>query len=108
MIQKNKITRLMTQDSRLLLSSVFCLLSSIFSLSAQQLNYTLNRDYLYGYDNYFNNKEEKFQTFVKPYRYVNINQVKDSSIAFPNLNVLTKTKSLETQKKKFNSIFILL
>jgi hypothetical protein len=68
-----------------MLASVFCLLFSYFSSSAQQLNYTLNRDYSYGYDNYFNNKENNFQTFVKPYRYVNLNQVKDSAASFPSL-----------------------
>jgi hypothetical protein len=79
------------------------------SLSAQQLNYTLNRDYLYGYDNYFNNKEEKFQTFVKPYRYADLNKVTDSSAAFPDFFAGRKTKKENAKKKKFDiNIFPLL
>ena len=102
----------MTNDSRLLLSpvsyllsSVFCLLSSVFSLSAQQTNYTLNRDYLYGYDNYYNNKEENFQTFVKPYRYVDLNKATDSSIAFfAHLNATRRSivNAKTNEKKKFS------
>lgn len=67
------------------LSSIFWLLASISSLTAQQSNYTLNRDYLWGYDNYFNSKEQSFQTFVKPYRYNDINIVSDTSVKFPSI-----------------------
>lgn len=69
---------------------------------AQQLNYTLNRDYLWGYDNYFNNKEETFQTFVKPYRYEQLNKVKDSTVAFPILPLEEKIKPW--LQKKFPSL----
>lgn len=62
---------------------------------AQQLNYTLNRDYLWGYDNYFNNKEENVQTFVKPYRYSVLNNVKDSIAAFPKLFKVPQTKRFD-------------
>jgi hypothetical protein len=60
---------------------------------AQQLNYTLNRDYLWGYDNYFNNKEENVQTFVKPYRQEQLNKVKDSTVAFQPLLIEEKIKT---------------
>jgi hypothetical protein len=63
------------------------------SVVAQQLNYTLNRDYLWGYDQYFNNKEESFQTFVKPYRYEQLNNAKDSAIAFPAFPLGQKIKT---------------
>lgn len=64
-----------------LLVCVFC-----FPLSAQQLNYTLNRDYLYSLDNYFNDKDQSFQTFVKPYRTVDLKEGKDSTVVFPVLS----------------------
>lgn len=67
---------------------------------AQQLNYTLNRDFLWGIDNYYNNKEEKLQTFIKPYRYSDINQIKDSVAAFPRLFVRPKTKKDTTRIAK--------
>jgi len=72
------------------------------SIFAQQLNYTLNRDYIWGYDEYFNNKEENFQTFVKPYRYEQLNKVKDSSVAFPILPLEAKIKPWF--QKKFPSL----
>lgn len=65
--------------------------------TSQQLNYTLNRDFLYGIDSYYNNKEEKFQTFVKPYRFSDIKLIKDSSATFPRL--LAGTKAEEQDKK---------
>lgn len=103
---KNIINNRQLQCSRklspCLLSIVYCLLSAI-SLKAQQSNYTLNRDYLYGYDNYFNNKEEHFQTFVKPYRYVDINKVTDSAIAFPSYRQFFESISTkENERKKFS------
>lgn len=94
----------MTNDSRLILSCILTLVSC-FSLSAQQTNYTLNRDYLYGYDNYFNNKEENFQTFVKPYRYVDINKVTDSTIAFPNLHLVFGSGGFFGRKTNENKKF---
>jgi hypothetical protein len=98
MLVNNKIKGLGTRDSGLKTILAFCLLSSIFSLSAQQLNYTLNRDYSYGYDNYYNSKENNFQTFVKPYRFVDLKQVKDSSLAFPSLK---KTYGQLSKTEKF-------
>jgi hypothetical protein len=83
------------------LKIVVLLLLFIPALSfAQQLNYTLNRDFLWGVDNYYNNKEEKLQTFVKPYRYSDINQIKDSAATFPRLSFGSKTKKDTTKTSK--------
>jgi hypothetical protein len=71
---------------------------------AQQLNYTLNRDYLWGYDNYFNNKEENVQTFVKPYRQEQLNKVKDSTVAFQPLLIEEKIKTWLLKKIKLKSL----
>lgn len=77
------------------LISFFLLVSSdVFS---QQWNYTLSRDFLWGIDNYYNNKEEKASTFVKPYRLQEVNQIKDSTAVFPRL--LAGTKAEEKDKK---------
>jgi hypothetical protein len=65
--------------------------------NAQQLNYTLHRDYLWGIERHFNQKETKQQTFVKPYTFQNINQINDSSVQFPRL--LKGTKAEEQDKK---------
>lgn len=71
-------------------------------ISAQQLNYTLNRDFLWGYDKYYNNKDINFQTAVKPYRYQDLKQVTDSSASFPRL--LAGTKAEERDKKAKSQI----
>lgn len=68
----------------------------------QQLNYTLNRDFLWGFDKYYNSKEENFQTFVKPFRFEDLKQIKDSTAAFPRL--LAGTKAEEQDKKAKNQI----
>ncbi len=83
-----------------LLLFLFILLTKLSG--AQQYNYTLNRDYLWGFDNYYNNKDEKSQTFVKPYRYNDIKQIKDSTAAFPRL--LSGTKAEERDKKAKSQI----
>ncbi len=50
-----------------------CLMcGTVFS---QQLNYTLNRDFLWGFDNYYNDKEQNSQTFVKPYRFEDLKSI---------------------------------
>jgi hypothetical protein len=69
----------------------------VSQLHAQQLNYTLSRDFLWGFDNYYNNKEQNEQTFIKPYRYEQLKEVKDSSASFPRL--LAGTKAEERDKK---------
>ena len=68
---------------------------------SQQLNYTLNRDFLWGFDSYYNNKEQNFQTFVKPYRFSDVNRITDSTAAFPRLLAGTKA---EKHDKETNSI----
>lgn len=74
---------------------IFVLLTQV--VFSQQWNYTLNRDFLWGIDNYYNNKEEGVSTFVKPYRLQEINQIKDSTAVFPRL--LAGTKAEERDKK---------
>ncbi|MDQ3048220.1 MAG: hypothetical protein M3R27_11785 [Bacteroidota bacterium] len=83
--------------------SLFLLLLSVMSMSgySQQLNYTLSRDFLWGFDNYYNNKDQKFQTFVKPYRYSDIVKINDSTAAFPRLLAGTKAEEHDKKKKKF-------
>lgn len=66
-------------------------------VKAQQLNYTLSRDFLWGIDKYYNNKEEKFQTFIKPFSFETVKNVKDSTAIFPRL--LAGTKAEEKDKK---------
>jgi hypothetical protein len=75
----------------------FLLKNNLFS---QQLNYTLNRDFLWGFDNYYNSKEQNFHTFVKPYRYSDIMAIKDSSAAFPRLLAGTKAEEYDRKPKK--------
>jgi hypothetical protein len=70
--------------------------------SAQQLNYTLNRDFLWGFDKFYNNKEVNFQTAVKPYRYQDLKLVTDSTASFPRL--LAGTKAEERDKKAKSQI----
>jgi hypothetical protein len=64
---------------------------------AQQLNYTLSRDFLWGFDNYYNNKDVNVQTFIKPYRFEDIKHIPDSTASFPRL--LAGTKAEERDKK---------
>ncbi len=71
---------------------------------SQQWNYTLNRDYLWGVDNYYNSKEEKTQTFVKPFRLQQLILIKDSLAVFPRL--LAGTKAEESDKKSKGQIEI--
>lgn len=84
----------------LLLIAAFAVLYGV-PAPAQQLNYTLSRDFLWGFDNYYNGKDMNFQTFVKPYRYEDIAQVRDSSAAFPRLLAGTKAEAFDKKKKKF-------
>lgn len=73
------------------------LLCVAFQANAQQWNYTLNRDFLWGFDKYYNSKEQNTQIFVKPYTFELIKEVKDSSASFPRL--LAGTKAEEKDKK---------
>ena len=75
--------------------------SVVFS---QQWNYTLSRDFLWGIDNYYNNKDENSHTLVKPYRLQETNLIKDSSAVFPRL--LKGTKAEEKDKKAKGQIEI--
>jgi hypothetical protein len=73
----------------------FCMMYE-FAFS-QQLNYTLNRDFLWGFDNYYNHKEQKTQTFIKPYRFQELKLITDSTAAFPRL--LAGSAAEERDKK---------
>lgn len=88
----------MNKKRYFLLFGVFITCGNLFS---QQINYTLNRDYLWGIDNYYNSKDQNFQTFVKPYRYADINQIADSSATFPQLFANKKPQQPVKLKKKF-------
>ncbi|MCX6296951.1 MAG: hypothetical protein NTX97_12995 [Bacteroidetes bacterium] len=79
---------------------IFILLLSHSTAFSQQTNFTLNRDYFWGVDNYYNNKEENTQTFVKPFRYQQILQIKDSLAVFPRLLAGSK---VEKSDKKANT-----
>lgn len=67
--------------------------------SAQQYNLTLNRDFLWGFDNYYNNKNQNIQTFVKPFRYSDIKQITDSTADFPRLLKGTKAEEYDIKRK---------
>ncbi len=86
-------------DKRYSVFLLFALLWCGESFS-QQLNYTLNRDFLWGVDDYFNNKEQNFQTFIKPYRVCDINSIKDSSARVHGLlDGLKKNKQNDNKNK---------
>lgn len=88
-------------------TSLFILIFFLMAPAAfsQQHNYTLNRDYLWGFDNYYNNKEEKTQSFIKPYCLEELNRVKDSSAAFPELSFSKKTDTVAKTKKGSSAEF---
>lgn len=75
---------------------------------AQQLNYTLSRDFLWGFDNYYNNKEVNFQTAIKPYRFSDVKQIKDSTASFPRLLVGTKAEERDKKAKSQFEIYPLI
>lgn len=77
------------------LTLALCLVGSL--LTAQELNYTLNRDYLWGIEKYFNDPAQNFQTFTKPYRFSDVAKIKDSTVVFKRL--LAGTKAEEFDKK---------
>jgi hypothetical protein len=79
----------------------FLFTGSVFASFSQQLNYTLNRDYLWGVDNYFNNKDENFQTFSKPFLYEDINQIKDSSVIIQPFSFKKRTQEEKVKKLNF-------
>ncbi len=64
---------------------------------SQQENYTLNRDFLWRFDNYYNGKDRTEQTFVKPYRYFQLNKTSDSvayfSIFYNRLKIKKENKN---------------
>jgi hypothetical protein len=68
--------------------------SSVFSQSS---NYTLSKDFLWGVDRYYNDKDQSVQTFVKPYSINQIAQIKDSSVFFP----ISKVKRRSAEKMRF-------
>jgi len=88
----------MKKKHSLFLFFVFVCCNGAFS---QQLNYTLSRDFLWGFDNYYNNKDRNFQTFAKPYRFCDINAITDSTAKFPRLLAGTKAEEHDKKKKKF-------
>ncbi len=78
---------------------LFSLLAFVFPVLSQQLNYTLSRDFLWGIDDYYNNKAESYQTFSKPYLYTTIDHIRDSTAVFPNLfKGKTATDTLKRRK----------
>jgi hypothetical protein len=81
---------------------VFLLMAFLFQGFSQQLNYTLDRDFLWGIDNYYNSKTENFQTFSKPYLYTDVQQIKDSSAVFPRLLHGTKAEADDKKPKKID------
>ena len=56
---------------------------------------------MWGFDNYYNSKDQNFQTFVKPYRFEDLKNVKDSTAQFPRL--LAGTKAEERDKDFLSS-----
>jgi hypothetical protein len=98
----NNSNILKVNTSAFFLLILFSVLNS--QLLAQQLNYTLNRDYLWGFDKYYNNKEENFQPFIKPYRFEDVKYIKDSAASF--LRLLSGTKAEERDKKAKSQIEI--
>ncbi len=80
---------------------VFLLSLTICLAKAQQLNYTLSRDFLWGIDNYYNGKTENFQTLSKPYLYSDMDQINDSSLTFPRLLAGTKAETYNKVPGKF-------
>ncbi len=83
---------------------VLFLISVCGALQAQQMNYTLQRDYLWGIDKYYNSSEQNFQTFVKPFRYADIYQINDSSSTFPRGFAGLKAKAKTTDKNENKSL----
>jgi hypothetical protein len=84
------------------ISLFFMMNQSSFS---QQLNYTLNRDFLWGFDNYYNGKEQNTQTFIKPYRFSDIALITDSTASFPRLLAGTKAEEHDKTHKNLIEIF---
>lgn len=82
---------------------VFLCIGIILPCYTQPLQYTLNRDFLWGLDSYYNNKTANFQTFSKPYLYTDVNQVSDSSYAFSRVPALKKI--YKEKPRKINVAF---
>ena len=80
------------------LSIFFLIDTSVFS---QQTNCTLNRDYLWGFDNYFNNKDQSLQTFIKPYRSADMNLITDAAFFFLRSS---RKRQLEEKDKKYKNL----
>ncbi len=97
----------MTKKNHITFLTFTFLLMSSFAFS-QQWNYTLNRDFLWGIDNCYNNKEENSHTLVKPYRLQEINLIKDSTAVFPRLLKGTKAEEKDKQAKGQIEIYPLL
>lgn len=85
-----------------LLTLALCFAGSF--ATAQELNYTMNRDFLWEIEKYFNDPQQNFQTFSKPYRFSDVAKIKDTTAAFPRL--LAGTKAEEFDKKAKGQIEI--
>jgi hypothetical protein len=72
-----------------------------FCGSAQQWNYTLSRDFLWGIESHYNSTDESAQTFVKPYRLQELEKISDSTAFFPRL--LAGTKAEQRDREARNS-----
>jgi hypothetical protein len=66
---------------------------------SQQWNYTLSRDFLWGIEAHYNNKEENVQTFVKPYRLQELEKISDSTAFFPRLLAGTKAEQRDKEAR---------
>ena len=86
------------QIPKFVLLGVFIMIVLGNDMFSQALNYTLNKDYLWGFDNYYNSKAQNFQTFVKPYRYTDIKSISDSTAECPIL--IGKNEKQPGKKKK--------
>ena len=92
------------QISKFVLLGVFIMIVLGNDMFSQALNYTLNKDYLWGFDNYYNSKAQNFQTFVKPYRYTDIKSISDSTAECPIL-IGKNEKQPGKEKKSAIEIF---
>ncbi len=69
----------------------FCV-SFVVNICAQQGNYTLTKDYVWGVDQMVNDTAVSFQTFIKPYRYEELNELHDTTVFIPSLFKAIKPK----------------
>lgn len=84
-------------STRVKIILIFLCIGTIVSCFSQPLQYTLNRDFLWDVDNYYNDKSSNFQTFSKPYLYSDINRISDTTAVFSRLLRKGKPLALETK-----------